>query len=111
MKTEVKLENGTVLEVGKRYTQNGWKKTEVVIINYIGKEKFFGTLENGKETFWGIDYKWLPYEEEKKDVQIEEIPFNNMSKIEAVSCKVNELVHMVNYLLEKLNKSKDGELG
>ncbi len=63
MKT--RLENGTVLEVGKRYTDKDWITRKTFIeITAIGRDSFLG-IESGEnwEQQWNMEEDWIPYEE------------------------------------------------
>ena len=65
MKT--RLENGTILEVGKRYTHKDWisRKTHIEI-TAIGRDSFLG-IESGEkwEQSWNMEEDWIPYKEPK----------------------------------------------
>jgi hypothetical protein len=65
MKT-TRASNGTVLEVGKKYSQNydDIKNKRFVEMLYIGENRLFGINEEGEELSYNIlSYSWLPYEE------------------------------------------------
>jgi hypothetical protein len=88
----MRLENGTLLEVGKKYKSAQWHKG-FVTITALGRDSFLGIYskvvdETGlpSEDTWFINESWLPYEEEKKDKwykvleqrsRIADIPENN----------------------------------
>jgi len=63
----MKLKNGTVLEVGKKYVHATWTRDEVYEITAIGRDLFM-YIPKGKdyELTHEIDNDWIPYEEEKK---------------------------------------------
>jgi hypothetical protein len=67
MRTEVKLENGTVLRVGETYLVDGWSDEERVKISVVGDTKFLAHTINGWEEVYHIEEDWIPYEEPKKD--------------------------------------------
>ena len=65
MKT--RLENGTILEVGKRYTDKDWITRKTFIeITAIGRDSFLG-IESGEnwEQQWNMEEDWIPYKEPK----------------------------------------------
>ena len=68
MKTEVKLENGTILKVGKKYVHATWLRDEVYEITAIGRDLFM-YISEGKdyELTHEIDNDWIPYQEEKTE--------------------------------------------
>lgn len=66
MRTEVKLENGTILSVGKTYTQFGWTKEERITVTAVGNLFFLANDSLGYEDDYAIDDDWITYEEEKK---------------------------------------------
>jgi len=67
MRNKVELKNGTVLEVGKKYTQNAWLKDEVVEVVFIGEEAFFAIDEENEESIYPVNNDWIPYEEPKTE--------------------------------------------
>ena len=67
MRTEVKLENGTILKVGKTYTQFGWTKEERITVTAVGDLFFLANDSLGYEDYYAIKDNWLPYEEEKTE--------------------------------------------
>ena len=81
----MKLKNGTVLEVGKKYCFKDYQcVVRPITITAIGREYVLGIdglavqhLERVFEQMWKIDYDWLPYEEEKKEKWYEVIVYNS----------------------------------
>ena len=77
MKTKT-LENGTILEVGKKYIGNSWKDYEYMIIKYLADSFFVYELVRGtKHTQHTCDYDYAynswnlqPYQEPKKMVKL-----------------------------------------
>lgn len=77
MKTKT-LENGTILEVGKKYIGNSWRDYEYMIIKYLADSFFVYGLDRGtKHTQHTCDYDYAynswnlqPYQEPKKMVKI-----------------------------------------
>lgn len=67
MRNKVELKNGTVLEVGKKYTQSAWLKHEVLEVVFIGKEVFFAIDEENEENIHPVNNDWIPYEEPKAE--------------------------------------------
>jgi hypothetical protein len=61
MKTSVTLNNGTILEVGKKYRQETYLAGFFMEIISIGNEKLFVCDERGIECLVMIDKNWLPY--------------------------------------------------
>ena len=60
----MRLENGTVLEVGKKY-EHGTRIADIIYeCLYIGQERWFYRDQDGVEMLNDIDDDWLPYEEE-----------------------------------------------
>ena len=56
------------LEIGKKYTLERWKDTEVCLeCLAIGNESWFWRDQDGVEMHSVIDDEWLLYEEEKKE--------------------------------------------
>jgi len=74
----MKLKNGTVLEVGKKYVHATWLRDEVYEITAIGRNLFM-YIPNGKdyELTHEIDNDWIPYEEPKKEKWYEVIVYNS----------------------------------
>jgi len=68
MNNDVKLKNGTILSVGKKYVHATWTRDEVYEITAIGRDLFM-YIPKGKdyELTHEIDNDWIPYEEEKKE--------------------------------------------
>ena len=63
----MKLENGTVLEVGKKYTLERWEDTEMYLeCLAIGNDAWFWRDQDGVEMHSVIDDEWLLYEEKKE---------------------------------------------
>lgn len=64
----MKLKNGTVLEVGKKYIHATWLRDEVYEVTAIGRNLFMYIPEGcDYELTHEIDNDWIPYEEEKKE--------------------------------------------
>ena len=82
MKTKT-LENGTILEVGKKYIGNSWKDYEYMIIKYLADSFFVYELDRGtKHTQHTCDYDYAynswnlqPYQEPKKMVKVYKYAF------------------------------------
>lgn len=74
----MKLENGTILEVGKKYATPRFCTGEWVKILHIGKHQFFSVDESDAEGIWDIEKDWLPYEEEKKEKWYEILAYNSL---------------------------------
>ena len=79
MNNDVKLKNGTILSVGKKYVHATWTRDEVYEITAIGRDLFM-YIPKGKdyELTHEIDNDWLPYEEEKKDKWYEILAYNSL---------------------------------
>ena len=76
----MKLKNGTVLEVGKKYIHATWLKDEVYEVTAIGRY-LFTYIPKGcdYELTHEIDNDWIPYEEKKKSLESEVILEGNNS--------------------------------
>ena len=83
MKNKVELKNGTVLEVGKSYLNEGWVEGEQVTITAIGDSRFLAHDEMGYEDDYYIDDNWFPYEEPKTDKWYEYLHLNYESEEES----------------------------
>jgi len=79
MRTEVKLENGTILKVGKKYVHATWLRDEVYEITAIGRDLFM-YISEGKdyELTHEIDNDWIPYQEEKTEKWYEILAYNSL---------------------------------
>ena len=74
MRNSIELENGTVLEVGKKYRQHDeeyWQK-----IKYINSEEGWIVAEEEEDGYLSVQYplpnwKLLPYEEPKTEKWVE----------------------------------------
>jgi hypothetical protein len=69
MKTSVTLNNGTVLEVGKKYTNgkypfNQWQKVVSIV-----EDRVWMIDENGEDDVESINHNWLPYTAPQEDVR------------------------------------------
>jgi len=73
MRTEVKLENGTILKVGKTYTQFGWTKEERITVTAVGNLFFLANDSLGYEDDYSIEDNWLHYEEEETEKWFEHL--------------------------------------
>jgi hypothetical protein len=77
MRNKVELENGTVLEVGKKYVHATRIRNKSFNVLCIGEDWFFFVRDNGYEGISEIDNDWIPYEEEKTEKWYEVIVYNS----------------------------------
>lgn len=73
MKKTYKLENGTVLEVGKKYRVHTWSEDDYMLVLFLGKNHFFARHIDGMECTFSYESKWLPYEEPKEETILYEV--------------------------------------
>ena len=76
MKTSVTLNNGTVLEVGKKYRLSGWDEAAHTEILFLGEGSMF-TITHYHESpsqeqsfsIYDFHHKWLPYTAPQEEVK------------------------------------------
>lgn len=72
MKTTYVCNNGTVIEIGKRYTFSNWYKAAYIEVYAIGKRNVFGSDNKGNDIFCSLSNDWRLYEEAAVKPAIEE---------------------------------------
>lgn len=80
----MKLDNGTVLEVGKKYVHATWLNDEIYEVTAIGRDLFM-YIPSGcdYELTHEIDNDWIPYEDPKIDKWYEYLHLGFESEEEA----------------------------
>lgn len=85
----MKLKNGTVLEVGKKYTRAYCNDFGFVTVTAIGRQamlaihsKVVDELGTPTENVWNPDDDWIPYERKKKEKWYEYLHLHNESEEE-----------------------------
>lgn len=72
MRNSIELENGTVLEVGKKYVHATWLNDTIYEVTAIGRNLFVYAQEGcDYELTHEIDNDWIPYEEPKTEKWVE----------------------------------------
>ena len=66
MRTEVKLENGTLLKVGEKYRQDHYDVESWIEVTALGRQRFLLITDcDNLEQSGTYNEDWIPYEEEE----------------------------------------------